>query len=76
MEKIEEILIQIFKELEYHGKLLSEIVITMDERKKEQMETKTDIGKQIKNIGKMMEGSPFASALTGLGEKMEGKHGD
>jgi len=71
-----DILMEILKELQFHGQLLSTVITNADEKQHEHRNAKTNIEKQINEIASKLEGSPFASMLRETAKTLGGKHGN
>ncbi len=71
---MEELLKEILKELQFHGKLLSSMVEMMDAGKHEHREKGLEIGQKIEELAAMMPGSPFTLILKEVGKKIGGNH--
>lgn len=72
---MEDLLKEILKELQFHGKLLTSMVEMMDAGKHEHQEKKIDIGQKLEELAGMMKGSPLAFVLGEAAKKMGGNHG-
>ncbi len=77
MEKVEELLGKILKELEYHGKLLGELVQGVDSKRHEHKISMMEAQKKISDLASKLGNSPFADVLMETAKAMTGgKHGD
>jgi len=76
MEKVKELLVDILKELKFHGKLLSSMVEVMDARGHEQSRAKIDIQSHLDKIAENMGSSPRSGVIKDIAKTMGGKHGD
>jgi len=70
---MEELLKKILTELEFHSKLLSELVTGIDEKKHEHQDSKIEINKKIAELSKHFEGTPYATILQEVLKSLGGK---
>ena len=71
----EDLLREILKELQFHGKMLTSMVEMMDAGKHDHQEKKIEIAQKLEELASTIEGSPMAFVLKEAAKKMGGNHG-
>lgn len=75
MDEVLKKLDEILRELQFHGKLLGEMVMAIDARKHEHAETRKGMVDELAKVSTAMKGTPYEGIIGQILTRMGGSHG-